>query len=225
MNFENQLKIGNGIYTIPEISKILRLPNPKVNRWIKQFWDGKIGNEYNQRYSWNIDLTKAVSFHTLIELYSFYQLSSVGVRSNKILEAHSILSKQFSTAFPFANSNILQGIKTDGKNVFFDIGDQRIYSLDTSRQFNLGFISIFFKKLDFDDDSLASRLWPIGKEKSIVCDPKRKFGLPVINNKNIYPETIFDMHEAGDSVDFLTKTYSLTETQVQHAIEYCKQSA
>jgi len=31
MKFENELAIGNGIYTVPDISRILRLPYYKVN--------------------------------------------------------------------------------------------------------------------------------------------------------------------------------------------------
>jgi hypothetical protein len=46
MEFENQLKLGIGIYTPSEIAKILRLPYHKVLRWIDKYWDGELGKEY-----------------------------------------------------------------------------------------------------------------------------------------------------------------------------------
>ena len=44
MIFENELKIGQGIYTrAARIADILRLPYDKVSRWVNVYWDGKLG--------------------------------------------------------------------------------------------------------------------------------------------------------------------------------------
>jgi len=225
MDFENKLKIGAGIYTIPDIAQILRLPNYKVNHWIKDFWDTKFGGQFDSNYSWSVSLTKAVSFHTMVELYTFFKLKESGVDSRRILHAHNELTKMYETPFPFAMKETQDKISTDGKYIYFKIGEKDIVSLDGKKQFNIEFIKLFFKKLDFDEDELASRLWPLGKDKSILCDPKRKFGLPIINSKNIYPETIFEMHKAGDSKKFLALTYNLTLNQIEDAIEYCTKAA
>ena len=68
---------------------------------------------------------------------------------------------------------------------------------------------------------MASRFWPIGKEKSIIVDPERKFGHPVVDGRNIYPETIFKNFKGGDSKKYLAYVYDLTEEQIDHALEYC----
>ncbi len=225
MNFENKLALGNGIYTIPDISQILRIPNPKVNRYLKNYWDGNLGQEYGTKYSWSVDLTKAVNFHTLVELYTFFQISDAGVNTRTIIKSHKELSQYFNTPFPFALQEILEHISTDGKKIYFEFENKGIIQLDGTKQFNLEFIKIFFKKLDFGDDSLATRLWPIGKDKSILCDPRRKFGLPTIEGTNIFPETIFEMYKAGDSKRFLSETFNLNSKQINDAIEYCEKAA
>ena len=149
-----------------------------MNRWIDKYWDGELGHEFEKRYSWKTENSKAVSFHTLVEFYVMMQLAEAGVKTRKVLEAHKELSQLYGTHFPFALKEVLDGINTDGKRIFFDIEDNTI-SLDGTKQLNLGFIKIFFKKLEFDTNNLASRLWPLGREKSILIDPERKFGHPV----------------------------------------------
>lgn len=217
--------LGMGVYTMPDIALLFRLPNWKINRWISELWDEKLGKEYESKYSWNIDLTRAVNFYTLVELHTFYRLNEAGVRPSKILNAHKILSDIFSTPYPFAKKPVLKGIRTEGKHVLFENEGGNIYSLDSKFQFNLSLIKSFFKNLDFDEGNLASRLWPIGKDKSVVCDPHHQFGQPVIEGTNILAESLADMHLAGDSIKFLAKTYDLTLTQVKHAIEYAGKEA
>jgi uncharacterized protein (DUF433 family) len=62
----------------------------------------------------------------------------------------------------------------------------------------------------------------MGKQNSIVLDPKRKFGHPVIENYNIYPETIYKLYKAGDPIPYIAHVYELTEQQVNNAIEFCQ---
>ncbi len=225
MDMNNNLKLGYGVYSMPDVSRILGLRNSLVNKWVSNFWDDAMGKQFESKYSWTVDSSKAINFHTLVEMYTFYQLSSVGVKSPRIIEAHTILANQYNTPFPFAHSEILDGINTDGRKVYFETTNREIYSLDVSKQFSLDFIRIFFKKLDFDANSLASKLWPLGKKNSILCDPARKFGLPVIDNTNVYPETIYSMYMAGDKIKFLAEVYQLTTKQVKNAIEFCKGAA
>ena len=105
------MNIGTGFYTIPDIARILRLPYQKVNRWINRYWDGELGRQFKYKYSWKIHESKAVSFHTLIEFYVFYQLAESGISTRKVLTAHKELSGIFHTMFPFAQKNILENIK------------------------------------------------------------------------------------------------------------------
>lgn len=221
MDFENYVKINNGIYTVPEVAKILRLPYQKVSYWINKYWDNELGKIFEGKYSWSIDNNRAVSFHTLIEFFVFYHLNEVGVKPSDVLKAHIELSKLFDTPFPFAMKNILENIRTTGKKVFLE-SKQGIISLDGVRQFNLDFIRVFFKNLEFDGDCVATRFWPLGKDRSILIDPRRQFGHPVLELTNIYPETIFNMYKAGESIEFLAFTYELDKKAIKDAIEYCE---
>jgi uncharacterized protein (DUF433 family) len=222
--FENKLQLGNGIYTIKEISQILRVPYHKINLWITKYWDGELGKAYEQNYSWKIADTKAVGFHTLVEFYVMVQFAEAGVKIREVLNAHQELANFNKSNFPFATKAILENIKTDGKKIYLSSNGDTI-TLDGTKQLNLHFINLFFKKLDFDDDKIATRFWPLGKEKEIVCDPHHKFGQVVIDGTNIQAEAIYRMYLAKEPIDFIADLYELRVSEVKHAIEFYKTAA
>jgi len=224
MSFKNTLAIGNGIYTVPDIANILRLPYHKVNTWLNEYWDGKLGRVFKGKYSWRIDSTRAVSFHTLIEFYVMMQFAEAGVKPIQVLKAHNELSQTYKTIFPFAQKQIIENISTDGKKIYLNL-DGTALTLDGSRQFNLDFIKLFFKKLEFDNELLATRLWPLGKDKAVVCDPQHKFGQPVIDGTNIQTEAVYKMYMAKEPIPFIAGLYELPEQKVKDAISFHKSAA
>jgi len=217
--------LGTGIYTILDIALILGFPYTKVLRWINSFWNDRFAVNYGEAYTWKVDLTKAVNFQTLVELNTFYQLNLAGVSSREILRVHDLLSNQFQTPYPFARKDIINHLRSDGKKILFEQKDGSIYALDITKQFNLGIIKDFFKNLDFGANSLATKLWPLGKDKSIVCDPHHQFGQPVISGTNIIAEAIFELYNAGEPTWFIGELYSLDETKIIDAIAFCKKAA
>lgn len=220
MNFENKPQIGIGIYSASEIARILRVPYRTVYTWMNKYWDKKLGQNYGSNYSWVKDGSRSVSFHTFIEFYVMMRFSEAGVKPKQVIEAHKELVKMYKTAFPFALKEVLKGINSDGKHVYLKT-KQGIIELNGTKQFNLDLIQLFFINLEFDNDNLASKFWPIGKKKSILVDPERRFGHPVIDGKNILPEIIFNHYKAGDPVAYIAHVYKLSEQEVHNALEYC----
>ncbi|WP_034261059.1 DUF433 domain-containing protein [Altibacter lentus] len=220
MDFENKPQIGLGIYTASEIAQILRLPYQKIYLWMNKYWDDKLGKNYGEKYSWQMDGTRAVSFHTFVEFYVMMRFSEAGVKPKEVMKAHTELVEWYKTPFPFALKEVLDGIRSDGKRIFLN-HKQGTIELNGMKQFSLEIIQMFFVKLDFGDNNLASRFYPLGKEKSIVVDPARKFGSPVFKDHNIYPETFYGMYKAGESIEFIAYIYEVPEQMVKDAIEYC----
>ncbi len=224
MDFENKVALGKGIYTMRDISTILQVPYHKVFRYISKYWDGKFSKDYVHNYSWIIDKSRAVNFHTLIELDTFIKLTDAGIPIKNLIRAHDILVKRFSHPFPLAHKSVMSRVKTAGKRVFFEEDGKIIVSLDGTNQITSNLITHFYEKVDFVDD-LAERLWPLGKKNDIVCDPKRQFGYPTISGTRIYPDTIYDLYKNGESKKFIAESYDLTIRQINNAIRFCSQAA
>lgn len=222
--FENKAIIGGGIYTLPDVAEILNIDYSKVRRWVREYWDGKLGESFQRKYSWTVGKNPAIGFHTLVEMYVFIRFSEAGVKTQKLLEAHKMLSEKFATPFPFASEHVVDGIKTDGRQVFFQEKDKTIVTLDASRQVKLDFIKLFFKKLEFTK-GVASRLWPMGKSKPVVVDPDHQFGQPTVEGTNILTSTLYNLKQAGEPVAFIASLYELDEKQVKAAISFHKKAA
>ena len=147
-------KLGEGIYTVSDVSRILDIRNSKLRYWVKKFWDGRLGEHNNLKYSWGEGRDRAINFHTLIEFYTYYKLREIGVKSKKILHAHHVMSDFLKTPFPFASANVL----TDGKSVLFEPEIDQIINADKTLQTNISeFIIPFCTKIDFDRNALAER--------------------------------------------------------------------
>ena len=219
--FQKQ-QMGSGIYTLPDISKILGYPQSKVRRYIKDYWDDRLGKKlFNETYSWKNEKIKAVNFYVLIELYTCFLLREQGASAQSIMNARESMIKELDTPYPFASHKVLLA----GKKILYELQDL-IVSADGSKQLNFSeIIKEFAKNIDFDKNSLAVRFWPKGKNNSIVVDPHHQFGQPVINGTNINAEGIFSMYESSEPIEAISILYDLTEKQVKDAINFYKSFA
>lgn len=220
IDFENRPELSLGIYTIPEVSRILGVSNQIAHSWLKRYWDGEFSSLHNSSYSWMTGDSKAISFHTMMELFIFSHLSEAGVRSREIGKAHGELSGLYETVFPFAHEKVLKGIRTDGKKIYINTVNDTI-KLDGTQQLMLGLIEDLLEKLDFDTMELASKFYPLGKNREIVVDPTRQFGHPVTGDSNIFPETLYGMYCAEKSKKFVAFSYEIPVSYVDDAIAFC----
>ena len=216
-------QLGSGIYTIPDISKLLLIPQPKVRRYLNEYWDERLGKKlFNETYTWSSDnKIKAVDFYTLIELYTCFHLQELGVRPKEILKSRIAMGKDLKIPYPFASAKLL----SDGKKIWYEFKDS-IVKADGSRQTDfVEFIRQFAGKIEFNSNKIAEKFWPAGRESDVVVNPHNQFGQPILNGTNVNAEVIFSMYESGEPIDALSILYDLTTKQVNDAISFYKKSA
>jgi uncharacterized protein (DUF433 family) len=215
-------ELGGGVYTIPDVSRILRLPQHRVRLWLAEYWNGVFA-KYRKKCSWGTRRDKAVGFHALIEFYIFYQLREHGVSAFRVVKAHESIAKTLKTSFPFASSRIM----TDGRVVLFSPkGEVSLISADETLQLNLKeVIERYLLKIDFSEDDLAERFYPNGKNSSIVVDPHHQFGQPTVKGTNISVQALYSYHKGGESASLLSNLFELPEEQVREAIEFFSRAA
>lgn len=211
----NDIKLGQGIYSIPDLAFILRLPQHKVRRWLNDYWDARLGEKYKRQYSWGTGKEKATNFYTLVEFYVFYQLREASVGTKAILCAHEEMACDLKTPYPFASAKVL----TDGKSILYSLDDGTTVNADKSRQIAFReIIEKFCTKIEWDNAKMAERYYPLGKEHRIVVDPHHQFGQPVIEKTNLLAQTIYGLYQAGESKPFLSRLYAISAKEVDDAI-------
>lgn len=215
-------KLGEGIYLVRDVSKILKLDYEKVYRWIVGYWTGNLQEHYN--YTFGEQNNKAINFYSLIEFYTFFKLREKGLGSNEIKKLHSELSVLLKTPYPFAIAQdyyveTRKTLKTKKTFVYYTYLESTI-KRSNKKQFSLDFIKTFLDKVEFDENNLATRFFPLHNSKNVVVDPRHQFGQPVISGTNIKTQTIFNLYRGGESIENLSILYNVSVNKVQDAISF-----
>lgn len=217
---DNKAKLGEGIFLVTDVARILELPLPSVRHWLLEFWNKKFGTEYG-KYSFGDDKNRAVNFLTLIEFIAFAKLRQHGISAQRIQKFHKDLSLILNTKYPFAETKLL----TDKKQLWYGRFDQ-IVRHDGKQQLTLEkFVAPYLKKIEFDQNMIAQRYFPLGKKKNVVIDPNHQFGQPTIVGTNIKVKTIYSLYEGDESVESICHLYDLNHQQVDDAIHFCEKFA
>ncbi|MBO9638481.1 MAG: DUF433 domain-containing protein [Siphonobacter aquaeclarae] len=214
--------LGTGVYTVPDVAHILLLPLTRVRRWLDEFWNGRLSETTGVTYSWGKGRDRVVTFQTLIEFYVFFKLRELGISTARILQAHEVSSRLLQTPFPFASSFLL----TDSKTLFVEIGNETLITADSRLQYEIREVMEgFCRKIEFDADKLASKFWPLGKDRSIVIDPHRQFGQAVIQGTSVLAETLHRIHLGGEEKETIASLFAVTPAQVDDALFFVNRSA
>ena len=205
-------KRKNTAYSVTDIATILDLPESRVKQWLKEYKRGELSDQQP-----DADAELTADFHTLIEFYTFFQLRSQGVWPSRINNAREILAGMLHTKYPFATANIL----TDGKNVFYHAEIGELIKADQTLQLTIQqVVEPFCKRIEFGDDSLATKLYPLGREAAIQIDPNRQAGRPVVGDTEVLSRSVFDLFLQGHSVSDLAERFDLSPEQVEDVIVF-----
>ncbi len=205
-------KNQNSTYSVEDIATILGLPETQVKQWLREYKRRQLAADEPE-----VETSLTVDFHTLIEFYTFYQLRAQGVWPSKINNAREILADMLHTNYPFATANIL----TDGKNVFYNAEVGELIQADQTLQLTIQqVVEPFCKRIEFGDDSLATKLYPMGREAAIQIDPARQSGRPVVGDTEVLSQSVFDFFLHGNSVFSVAERFNLTEKEVEDVIVF-----
>jgi uncharacterized protein (DUF433 family) len=86
-------------------------------------------------------------------------------------------------------------------------------------------LSLRFDRVD-KDGGMPLRLYPLTRDhdekapRTIVLDPRIRFGRPTIAKRGVPTDALFERYLAGDSPAALAKDYDLTAGEVDEAIRY-----
>jgi uncharacterized protein (DUF433 family) len=219
------IPFNTGIYTVPEASRLTRVASPRIRRWLKgyKFFSGD--REHVSPPVWRgqlqpVDGALALGFLDLMEIRVVDAFLRAGVSWKTLREAERRGSERFRSTHPFCT----QRFETDGRSIFVDIGadsdepilleiinDQAVFDAITSP---------FFKDLEFSQDRVLERWWPLGDHRAVVVDPRRAFGKPIVVDRGVPTAILFGAVKASRSIDEVVFWYDVTKSSVVDAIEF-----
>ncbi len=222
--------IGRGAYTIPEVSRLLRL-NPKlrdiampasIRRWAygynrrSQKYTPAIGSEEFSRQ------TDTLSFLEVIEVMFIASSLAGGTKWPKVREAARVASRLLATEpHPFAHREWF----ADPHAIYLKLGRQEdeaiLVEMAGHAQIAMeGLLKVYLKQIRFNKVSgLADAWYPLGPDHPVVIDPQFSFGRPTVV-AGVRTDILAGHARGGDSVSDIAYWYQVPEHEVEAAIRF-----
>jgi len=225
MKKQIQTYVGQGIYTVPEVSRLTGAPSPSIYNWL---FGGSVSGYQkkkplrNPALAHQFDLMNHianVSFKDMIQVRFVQYFREQGVSLQTIRNAAHNASNLLATTHPFCSAEF----KTDGTNLLAKVveidGEESLVELKNLQHVFKDIIDPFLTSLDYDEETV-SRWWQ-DNEHSIVIDPSRNFGRPSLAKEGCPTVTIYEAYIANEkSAEVVSEWYEISIESVISAVQF-----
>lgn len=211
--------IGQGVYTVAEVSRLTEMNPSRVSSWFKHRSDSVgHGPIFESDYQ-PVDGDYAVSFLDLIDVLvagQFRDRHNVPMRI--VRRAHSLLQKELKTEHPFCHSDLY----TDGKRIFqyaaTNLGAGRLSDVISHQQFFLH-IKEKLSHIEYSEITRLADKWRIAN--GIVINPAISMGKPTIEKTGVTTFVIANQYCANmNNSALVADLYEINESDVINAVEF-----
>jgi uncharacterized protein (DUF433 family) len=211
--------IGQGVYTVAEVSRLAEVHQATVRTWFKGRSDGVgLGSVFQSDYQ-PIDNDFAVSFLDLIDVFVAGQFRvRYNVPMRIVRRAHTLLKDELGVMHPFCHSDLY----TDGKRIFIAaanrLGEERLSDVVSHQQFFLH-IKEKLERIDYSEATMLAHRWRIAN--GIIIDPSVSMGKPTIEKTGVTTYVIANQYFANAKNSALVgDLYKVSENDVINAVKF-----
>jgi uncharacterized protein (DUF433 family) len=160
-----------------------------------------------------------LGFRDLIELRFVAAFKDAGLGVRTIRSCLEFARECVQDERPFSTRRF----QTDGRKIFLDslhkTGDEEVLDLKKKQYVFKQVIERSFKDLDIKSDSV-SRWRPFHGNKSIVIDPTRSFGQPIVARYGVPTVVLADAVDAEESIKVVSKLYDVPVALIEDALKF-----
>jgi hypothetical protein len=221
-----------GFYTVSEVARLTELEARQIRNWVKGYTYTRRGAKKTvkplfksqARYESETN-TLLLSFPDLIEVMFVKAFLDKRVSVPTIRRVAAVARELLRTQYPFS----VRSFATDGRTVFARIHeqecehadrlpDEQLLDLKTMQQAFPSVMEPVLETIDYDDHGIASRWWPLGKDRPVVLDPARSFGAAITSRSCVPARVLYNAHLGGNSARSIAHWYEIQEEEVDAAI-------
>jgi uncharacterized protein (DUF433 family) len=213
-----------GAYTIPEAATLLKAKQANVRRWLSGYTTGTESSRRSLPPLWRIQLPRyddhvEIGFKDLIELKFVLAFMKQGIKVQTIRRCLEEATKILGDDHPFSTRRF----KTDGRSIFLasidGTGKKTLLNLSNKQFVFERIVQQTFKDLDIAGGTVASWRPFLGKQ-SIVVDPKRSFGQPIVKQAGIPTSVIRDAMAVERNAKSVARFYEVSIQEVRDAVSF-----
>lgn len=202
-------------YALPRAAGIVRLSPSTLRLWAAG--DGQHKALFKPATRSPITL----SFLNLIEAFVLASMRRVhGISMQRVRKALRFVGDELGYPRPLIHASF----RTDGMNLFVQHADRLLNVSSEGQAVLREVLDASLARIDWEGD-LAARLYPwvrgtelASQPKTIVVDPRRGFGQPVITGTGIEARIVTERYRAGESVRLLAEDYGVEIEKIEDAI-------
>jgi uncharacterized protein (DUF433 family) len=216
--------IGSGVYSLPEAERLTHIPRKRIRRWMEGYQfvssgkrhysppviDPAIGRDVGEL---------ALTFQDLVEVRFLEAFLRKGVKWKEMRLAAVRAKELLNKTHPFSS----RIFKTDGRYILAEIaGGHSVALLNLSRnqmEFH-AVVSPMLHGLEFNEFDEAERWFPMSKRKSVVIDPARSFGAPIVIEGGVPTRILAASARAERSQRVTSRIYDVPLRAVRNAVYY-----
>ncbi|MBV9076281.1 MAG: hypothetical protein JO048_02215 [Methylobacteriaceae bacterium] len=228
---------GQGVYDAPTAVRLVnyqrREPVPltkaisrrTLSRWVQGYSYQAGGELHDAPPLWvpdyaNDDGPVEVSFRDLVELRFVKAFRDLGLSLRAIRACLKAASEEVDDPRPFSTRRF----RTDGRTIFLEttgrVADAELIDLRRRQRVFQAVVAPSLKDLEFDADHV-SRWYPLGQaDRSVVVDPGRSFGRPVLSEAGVPTEVIRDAVIIEGSLERVSRLYDCPLSAIKSALAF-----
>ncbi|MEO6746214.1 MAG: DUF433 domain-containing protein [Caldimonas sp.] len=228
--------IGSGIYALSDATRLVQADLRTVRRWLHGYRWYRKGVVHWSPPLWQTEYSKddfapdVIGFLDLLELRIVVSLVSKGINVSVVRAAADSARQEFGVSHALTATKFL----TDGKRIFYDTLQredvraemaQEGQLLDMAKQqfvFDAVVRSSLYDAVEYDNNDMARRWFPMGPSKKIVLlDPRLQFGAPIIAEAAIPTDTLYAAYLAeGNDRGAVARIYDIPRVSVDAAVRF-----
>ena len=233
--------LGRGVYGAADALRLINfrrrpdaptrsISRQTIARWLRGYSYSRDGEVRHSDPLWhpdyaNEDETIELSFRDLIELRFVKAFRDVGLSLPTIRECFMRAVEAVKDERPFST----QRFRTDGKTIFLeithDVREGELLDLKRRQGAFHRLVAPSLHDLEFDA-AIVARWFPLGKSrKTIVIDPTRAFGRPIVVEGGVPTEILSEAVEIEGSPEKVAKLYEVPLDAVRDCIAFQRQLA
>jgi uncharacterized protein (DUF433 family) len=201
-----------------------------IRRWLHGYDYAVRGEVHHSTPLWKPDYSNdndiiEVSFRDLVELRFVKAFRDLGLGLPTIRECFKRAVEEVRDERPFST----QRFRTDGKTIFLeithDVSEGELIDLRKRQSVFRRIVVPSLRDLEFDADVVA-RWFPLGaSRRSVVLDPARAFGRPILYAAGVPTEVIAEAVKIEGSQERAAMSYDVPLAAVRDALLFERQLA
>jgi len=225
MVVERNRLLGVGIYTVPEAARLTGVSQQRIRRWLKGYTYPYKDQTRRSPPVWRRELpivgnSLALSFQDLMEVRFVHAFREAGVSWKTIRFAAQKAGARFRQSHPFSSRRF----KTDGRSIFVEIqgqaGEPSLVDIVRDQHAFHQVLAPYLVGVEYDEGENIRRWWPLRGKRTVVIDPARSFGQPIIAKEGVPTGVLARAYQVEESYEVVAKWYAVDPRAVRDAVEF-----